>query len=131
MILYGRGRDLKEFEHAVEFDAERCRWKLLGDPDTVFLSDTRRQILEAMQAGKETLGGIGSHTGLTDVNVRQTLSRMVRKGQAVRGERGCYTLPAADPCTPVTSVTTSQTPASRDNVTVVTPPETYSEEDFA
>lgn len=130
VVLYGRGRDLPEFEHAVEFDAERCRWKLLGDPDTVFLSDTRRMIMEAMQAGKETLGGIGTHTGLTDANVRQTLSRMAKTGQVNRGERGCYTLPETTPCTPVTSVTMSQTPSTCDNVTVVTPLETYTEEDF-
>jgi hypothetical protein len=136
VILYGRGRDLPEFEHAVEFDLERCRWKMLGDPDTVFLSDTRRQILEALQAGKKTLGGIAIHTGLTDVNVRQTLSRMVKKGQVNRGERGCYTLPDNTPSTPVTTVTLSQTQLEGENVTLVTnvtgvePPE-YSEQDFA
>ncbi len=93
VLLYGRGRDLPEFEHAVEFDAVRCRWKNLGAPDTVFLSDTRRLILVAMNDGKETIGGIVGHSGLTETNVKQTLRRMLAKGQAVKRERGCYTLP--------------------------------------
>ncbi len=110
VVLYGRGRDLKQFEHAIEFDTERCRWKMLGDPDTVFLSDTRRSISDALQLGKETIGGIVSDTGLSDANVRQTLRRMVAKGQARKLDRGRYTLAGGNASNPVTSVTLSQTP---------------------
>ncbi|MGE4610918.1 MAG: hypothetical protein AAED33_05935 [Paracoccaceae bacterium] len=104
-------------------DDVRCRWKMLGDPDTVFLSDTRRAISEAMQAGKETIGGIVGHTGLPNTNVRQTLRRMVAKGQAKKLDRGCYTLVGDMGSNPVTTVTLSQTPEELVTVvTEVTPP---------
>lgn len=87
------------------------------NPDTVFLSDTRRSIAEAMRAGKETIGGIVDHTGLPNNNVRQTLRRMVAKGQAKKLDRGCYTLMGDKGSNPVTTVTT----VTSDNVTKVTP----------
>ncbi len=92
VVLYGRGRDLQEFELALEFDAERCRWKALGDPAAVFLSDTRAEIVKAMKAGKQTPGGIITFTGLSEANVSQTLRRMVKDGQAKKEARGCYVL---------------------------------------
>lgn len=93
-ILYGRGRDLPEFEHAIAFDVERCRWKHVGDPDTVFLSDTRKLILKAVKAGNQTIGAISEHAGLKEDNTKQTLSRMVNKGELNRESRGCYVLPS-------------------------------------
>ena len=95
VVLYGRGRDLQEFEVAVEFDADHCRWKALGDPVAVFLSDTRLEIAKAMQAGQQTTGGIITSTGLSEANVSQTLRRMVRDGQALKEARGCYVLTEA------------------------------------
>lgn len=92
IVLYGRGRDLKEFSKAVELDETCCRWKILGDPDTVFLSDTRQSIVEALRLGKNTPAEIEQHTELQSANVRQTLRRMVRKGQVRKLERGQYTL---------------------------------------
>ncbi|MCH8167159.1 MAG: AAA family ATPase [Proteobacteria bacterium] len=41
VILYGRGRDLEEFETGLEFDAMACRWRDLGDPAEAFANDTR------------------------------------------------------------------------------------------
>lgn len=92
VVLYGRGRDLQEFEVAVEFDADHCRWKALGDPVAVFLSDTRLEIAKAMQAGQQTTGGIIMTTGLSEANVSQTIRRMVRDGQALKEARGYYVL---------------------------------------
>lgn len=92
VVLYGRGRDLQEFELALEFDATRCRWKALGDPTAVFLSDTREEIVKAMKAGNQTPGGIITFTGMSESNVNKTLSRMVRDGQAEKEARGCYSL---------------------------------------
>ncbi|MDG1370918.1 MAG: AAA family ATPase [Paracoccaceae bacterium] len=94
-VLYGRGRDLQEFEVAVEFDPDHCRWKVLGDPSVVFLSDTRLELAKAMKAGKQTPGAIATVTGLSETNVTQTLRRMVRDGQALKEARGCYVLTEA------------------------------------
>jgi RecA-family ATPase len=40
-ILYGRGRDLEEFEIAMEFDKATCRWRDLGDAMPVACDDER------------------------------------------------------------------------------------------
>jgi len=107
VILYGRGRDVQEFEHAVEFDEERCRWRFLGDPDTVFRSGTRKLIIDALIKGKQTIPVIAEYASISEANARQTLRRMCGKGEAIKEKRGCYALPTN--LTPVTTVTKSQT----------------------
>ncbi|MCH8811341.1 MAG: AAA family ATPase, partial [Gemmatimonadetes bacterium] len=63
-ILYGRGRDLEEFETGLEFDAMACRWRDLGDPAEAFASDTRQAIFAAIRAGKTAAKAIISETGI-------------------------------------------------------------------
>ncbi|MDG1372120.1 MAG: winged helix-turn-helix domain-containing protein, partial [Paracoccaceae bacterium] len=123
VVLYGRGRDLQEFEVAVEFDEDHCRWKALGDPAAVFLNDTRLEIAKAMQAGQQTPGGIITVTGLSEANVSQTLRRMVRDGQAKKEARGCYVLTDAL-LERVSEVSGCQKPDGQsDNLTDLTPSE--------
>src|SRR5206468_12849431 len=43
--LYLRGRDVEQQEHAVLFNAETCRWTILGDAAEVHRSDSRTKIL--------------------------------------------------------------------------------------
>ena len=122
-VLYGRGRDLQEFEVAVEFDQDHCRWKALGDPSVVFLSDTRLELAKAMKAGKQTPGAIATVTGLSETNVTQTLRRMVRDGQALKEARGCYVLTEAL-SERVSEVSDCQDGTGEtDNLTDLTPPE--------
>jgi hypothetical protein len=90
VVLYGRGRDLQEFEKGVEFDQERCRWKYVGDPDTVFLGGSRQRILKALEAGMQTPTAICEHSQLTMDNTNQLLKRMAEKGQIVKSGRGLY-----------------------------------------
>jgi len=71
------------------------------------MTDTRKSIIAAMQDGKQTIAAITEHSGLSVDNVKQTLGRMVKKGEAEKEERGCYTLPAWHRSTPVTPVTLS------------------------
>lgn len=92
-ILYGRGRDLPEFEHGVAFDEVRYRWTIVGDPDTAFLSDTRSLIIAALDAGKQTPAAIAEHAGLSAANARQTLRRMHVANQVSKDGRGCYMVP--------------------------------------
>lgn len=92
VILHGKGRDIKGFQHAVEFDEHCCRWKHLGDPDTVFVSDNRRLIIAALEDGCHSPSAIASHTGLSQANTDKTLRRMTDKGQIRKTSRGQYDL---------------------------------------
>ena len=83
-VLYGRGRDLIEFTHAIEFDVNRCRWKLLGDPDTVFMHDTRQSILNAIQDGNAMIKDISKYANISYDNCKKTLKRMYHAGQVVK-----------------------------------------------
>ncbi len=96
VTLYGKGRDIKGFQHAVEFDEERCRWKYLGDPDSVFVGDTRRLIIKALEDGCHTPQKIQRHTGLSASNTDKTLRRMVEKSQIRKTGRGEYDLVPLD-----------------------------------
>ena len=91
-ILYGRGRDLEEFERGLDFDQDTCRWRDLGDPVEAFASDTRSAIFAAIRAGNTAAKQIIRETGIKDDNVYQTLRRMVRAGDLKKDGRGLYSL---------------------------------------
>ena len=100
VILYGRGRDLEEFETGLEFDTCACRWRDLGDPVEAFASDTRAAIFAAIRAGKTAAKDIISLTGINADNVWQTLRRMVKAGDLIKEARGLYHI-KSDPLDPL------------------------------
>ena len=75
-VLYGRGRDLAEFELAVEFNTDTCRWGSLGEPGTAFASETKRSILDAIQFGHQKPIKISEASGLDYELTKKTLQRM-------------------------------------------------------
>ena len=99
-VLYGRGRDLAEFETAVEFDTDACTWSDLGKPSLAFASDTKRAILAAMEQGAGTLVRIADLSGVDYELCKKTLQRMADAGEVKRDGRGVYSLPV-DPLSPV------------------------------
>lgn len=124
IILHGKGRDIKGFQHAVEFDEDRCRWKHLGDPDTVFVSDNRRLIISALEDGRHSPSEIVAHTGLSQANTDKTLRRMTDKGQIRKTGRGHYDLImfCEAPEGPVSDLSeVSDTDVETDNLTNLTP----------
>lgn len=96
--LYGRGRDIEEFERAVEFSKEACRWRLLGDADEVRRSDTRKAIITAL-TGVESMmpKEIAAACGMEPNNIHQALYRMVRDNEVAKEGHGKYRLPTAEP----------------------------------
>src|SRR6266516_354966 len=46
--LYGRGRDVEEFEKALSFDKVSGRWSILGEASEVHRSDERKSIIDAL-----------------------------------------------------------------------------------
>jgi len=97
-VFKGRGRDIEEFELAVRFDKDECRWRVLGDPTETRQSDTRSKILDHMrEAGWfMTPAEIAANTGLRPNVVSQQLFQMVKAGQVRRAGRGKYGLPEVE-----------------------------------
>src|SRR3712207_3172992 len=54
--LYGRGRDVEEFDKALSFDPVRGRWSILGQAEDVRRSDGRNTILTVLRGSLTPLG---------------------------------------------------------------------------
>jgi hypothetical protein len=94
--IAGRGRDLEEFDLAIQFDTSVCRWKALGNASDVRRSDERNDILSCLKdAGADGLGpkDLESLTGMNGQNLRQMLLRMVKSGELTKAGRGRYLHP--------------------------------------
>jgi hypothetical protein len=98
-VLYGRGRDLMEFESALSFDPETCRWSDLGRPSDAYGSDTRKAIREALKAGKETPREIAEYGEIDHELCSKTLQRMAQSDEVQKSGYGRYQL-APDPLAP-------------------------------
>jgi RecA-family ATPase len=98
--LYLRGRDVEEQEHAMLFNAENCRWSILGDAAEVQRSYARSKILTALEESVDlmmTPADLTAATGLPRNTVDQRLHRMVQDGEIVRVSRGLYASPQRAP----------------------------------
>lgn len=99
VTLSGRGRDIAEFETALEFDRETCRWRVLGDAREVRVSDERRAILDALQGegtpqGPSAIAGV---SGQSVQSVRYLLHQMARAGEVQKVGYGKYLHPDITP----------------------------------
>jgi len=94
--LYVRGRDIEEAEHAVEFDAATCRWRILGSADDVRRSDTRKKILAALLEHAELMRPreIAEASGLQETVVKVRLADMLRAGEVLKRGHGKYAHPS-------------------------------------
>jgi hypothetical protein len=110
VTLYCEGRDIPSGEHAMEFNRETCRWRLLGDASDVRRSTERKAIIDVLrdnlanpEAGDNLAGNFGAMTpteiaeevGMKRNNVKQLLRKMAENGDIVKVERGKYTLPTS------------------------------------
>jgi hypothetical protein len=93
--LYGRGRDLDEFEKAMTFDKTTGFWTMQGDADETRRSGERNTIRRALLDGKGSMSPseISAATGMKGENVRFLLFKMVAAGEAIKAERGRYLHP--------------------------------------
>jgi len=94
--LYSRGRDVEESEYALLFDRVTCRWSIMGEAAEVQRSDTRRQILLALEMASEPMrpAEIAAATGIDRNTVDQRLHGMVADGEVIKLRRGQYAHPA-------------------------------------
>lgn len=85
-VLYGRGRDLVEFEAAVAFDTDTCHWSDLGRPFEAYASETRKAIREALKAGMLTPKEIADFGDIDYDLCAKTLQRMAQGGEIGKGK---------------------------------------------
>jgi len=97
--LYGRGRDIEEFEKAVTFNKENCRWSVQGDAMEVRRTDERSQILETLRDSGDAMSptDIAAMTGMKNANVRKLLGKLVKAGDVTKAKYGRY---SCDPLPP-------------------------------
>lgn len=90
--LYGRGRDLEEFELALRFDGVTGVWKVLGDASAVRRSTERNKIIDAIKDAGTSIGPkeITDRSGLQYASVRHLVRRMVRDGDVTETAKGRY-----------------------------------------
>jgi hypothetical protein len=99
-VLYVRGRDVIEREVAVQFEQDTGRWKMLGSAEDFRRSQERRAVFRALlEIGHPAKPAeIASCMGRTTSHgVRMLLLKMVRAGDLIRTEEGCYRAAGAEP----------------------------------
>lgn len=104
--LYGRGRDVEEFEKALRFDKTTGQWLVLGDAAEVVQSDERKAVRDLLETAKEPLSPkeVAQALGKKEGGIRMLLGRMTDAGDVVKVSRGRYRHPnrweQADPPNP-------------------------------
>lgn len=99
VTLSGRGRDIAEFETALEFQKDICRWRVLGDAREVRQSDERKAILDALAGQADPLSPreIADVSGHPYGGVRYLLHKMASAGEVQKVGRGKYLHPDISP----------------------------------
>jgi hypothetical protein len=104
--LHVRGRDVEETDFAMRFNKETCKWSLIGNAETVHLSETRKKILDVLllcKANRMTPQEIAATTDLARAVTDKRLADMVADGQIIKLGRGTYAHPERVPTSPIYS----------------------------
>jgi len=94
-LLVMRGRDIEEQELVIKFIKEKCQWEILGEPETVQMSDGRAKILEILKEIGKPMSPkeITLATAISDLNaVDKMLFRMLNAGLIEKVGYGKYQL---------------------------------------
>lgn len=93
--LYGRGRDVEEFEKAMRFDQSRGQWTILGDASDIAKSDERKAVRDLLEGAKEPMSptAISEALGKPNGSIRMLLIRMAEAGDVVKEGRARYRHP--------------------------------------
>lgn len=94
--LYGRGRDLPEFESSLRMDGATGCWELLGDPQIVNQSEARKQIHRVLREAVEPLTPkeIATRANGSHASTRHLLGAMVKSGEIEKVGVGRYCQPS-------------------------------------
>lgn len=94
-VLYGRGRDLIEFEEPLSFDD--CVWLPVEGVDAMRTTEERREIIRVLNNGPESGMNVQAIAEAIKKNrnaVDQLVRKMKRKGEIRRLARGVYGPPS-------------------------------------
>jgi predicted ATP-dependent serine protease len=97
-FLYGRGRDLEEFNYAVKQNEQR-RWDNLGDKPENQASPEREAIVAVLRKANKpmTIDEIARAIGKVKTNVRKLLTKLHYEGDIERVATGLYRWPTLQP----------------------------------
>jgi hypothetical protein len=92
VVLYGRGRDVEEFEVAATFTRETCRWAILGVATDVLRTNERTVILKTLAENSEgmTPAEMADATGRSRNSIKQLLYKMAKSGEVSKTKKGRY-----------------------------------------
>ena len=93
-ILYGRGRDLDEFDLGLAF--EGLRWSIIGDAASARRSAQRQRIIDCVTAGNNTPKEIAEALDDKPNNISRLLRKMVGAGELLNRNYGQYSIPALE-----------------------------------
>jgi RecA-family ATPase len=101
-VLYGRGRDLPDFEKALQWDVETCTWSITGEAMHLAPSIEGQAIMEviARQGCGMSAKDVAEKLGKKRDNVQHQIAALVKAGRLQKEGRGLYNL-----FTPFTSFT--------------------------
>jgi hypothetical protein len=93
-VLLGKGRDMPEFEKAVERDQVTCLWHILGDASDLRRSAERTKVLNALREATEPVSPnvIATETRMRTNNVSFLLAKLCKEGVAKKVGYGKYQL---------------------------------------
>jgi hypothetical protein len=91
-VLYGRGRDVADFEKAVMFNKNTCTWAITGDADEARTTEARRRIIAAMNEIGEPAGpnDIAAHARTSATNAKTLLRKLLKEGMIRKVDHGKY-----------------------------------------
>lgn len=89
------GRDVEEQELALQWDATRFCWQLLGTTEQVTAATVQGELLEALVTlgGQSTVTELAEYLGKQAGNISRELNELVAKGKVKRGERNGRQVP--------------------------------------
>ncbi len=93
-ILYIRGRDIEEQEHALQFDKATGLWSVLGDAAQYRQSQERLEIMSEIRQRGEPLSpkDVAEALGKNRVTIRRLMTKMADNGFLKRADKGRYIL---------------------------------------
>ncbi|KZC82511.1 hypothetical protein AYR46_03900 [Sphingobium yanoikuyae] len=113
-VLYGRGRDLPDFEKSLHFDAGTCSWAITGDAAHLAPSVEGQAIMEVMTREGVPMSptDVAQRLGKERTNIQHQMKKLLAAGKLQKEGRGLYT-----PFTTLTPFTQSVNEVNRVNDT--------------
>ncbi|KZE13437.1 hypothetical protein AVT10_15575 [Sphingomonas hankookensis] len=94
--LYGRGRDIEEFEKTVLFDRTTCQWRIAGNIIAPAATPEQQAILDVLSDADEPMaaGDIARAVGKSSSNTSQLLTKLIEGGRVAKVAYGKFAVAA-------------------------------------